>query len=141
MALILFAAVLTASGSTSVQADWKRNCAEDIDRAMAILTVVWKNLNAKRQIIVEGEQYSLPLKDTMRCAPIWKERIKSFQENGTFVWWSRSAVKICEAGHRMSTQNASLVAEVEAIAFWKRRQWRYHHCIAAGRRIVIGMED
>ena len=108
---------------------------------MANLTVVWKNLNARRQIIRGGQQYIYPLKDSRRCAPIWNARIKSFQEDGTFVWWSRSAVNICEAGFRMSTQILSRATDSEAVAFWQRRQWRYLHCVAAGRRIIMGIGD
>lgn len=140
-AFIVISAVLVASAPTSVQANWKRDCAKGIHRAKANLTVVWKNLNAKRQIIGRGQQYIYTLKDSRRCAPIWNAHIKSFREDGTFVWWSRSAVNICEAGHRMSTQNASRATGIEVIAFWRRRQWRYQHCIAAGRRIIMGMGD
>ena len=140
-ALITCAAVLAALPPSPAVADWKRYCAKDIERAMANLTVVWKNLNAKRRIIREGRQYTYSLRDSQRCASIWKAHIKAFQDNGTFVWWSRSAVHICEAGHRMSTHNLSVVTDIEAIGFWRRRQWRYQHCIAAGQRIAIGLTD
>lgn len=138
---VIMAALLSASVATSAQADWKQNCEKDIQRAMANLTVVWQHLNARQQIIGEGPQYVFDLNASQRCAPIWKDRIKSFQEDGTFVWWSRSAVRICEAGHRMSVENLLVATDVDVIGFWRRRQWRYKHCITAGQRIVMGMEN
>lgn len=135
------AALFAAVAATPARADWKKDCNKDIERAMANLTVVWQHLNARQQIIGEGPHYIYELEDSKRCAAIWKERIKSFQEDGTFVWWSRSAVNICEAGHRMSVQNLLVATDTEVIGFWRRRQWRYQHCITAGQRIVIGMEN
>ena len=140
-ALFIVAGLLTALSAAADQADWKRNCEQDILRALANLTVVWKKLNDKHQFILEGRQYIYDLEDSRRCVPVWKDRIKSFQAEGTFVWWSRSAVNICEAGHRMSTQNVSVATDTEVIAFWRRRQWRYFHCIAAGQRMVMGMGE
>ena len=133
-------AVLVFVTSHSATAGWEQNCSRDIQRAMANLTVVWKHLNAKRQIIDGSPQYIFRLKDSERCAPIWKMRIKSYQEDGSFVWWSRSAVFICEAGQRMSTERVAKAKDSEVIAFWRRRLWRYGHCITAGRRIMMGMD-
>ncbi|MEM9360873.1 MAG: hypothetical protein AAGB04_32280 [Pseudomonadota bacterium] len=137
---LVFAILLGALVSRPALADWKQDCANDIQRAMTNLTVVWKNLNARRQIIHEGPQYVYSLDESERCAPIWKEHIKSFREAGTFVWWSRSAVLICEAGHRMSIEALASAIDIEVIGFWKRRKWRYSQCITAGRRIVLGLD-
>lgn len=139
-AAFVLAALLGVLASSPALADWKQDCANDIQRAMTNLTVVWKNLNARHQIIREGPQYVYSLDESERCAPIWKEHIQSFREAGTFVWWSRSAVLICEAGHRMSIEALANAIDIEVIAFWKRRKWRYSQCMTAGRRIVIGLD-
>ncbi|MEM8973586.1 MAG: hypothetical protein AAGD43_16125 [Pseudomonadota bacterium] len=136
----VLAALLGVLASSPALADWKQDCANDIQRAMTNLTVVWKNLNARRQIIREGPQYVYSLDESERCAQIWKEHIQSFREAGTFVWWSRSAVLICEAGHRMSVEALANAIDIEVIGFWKRRKWRYSQCMTAGRRIVIGLD-
>ncbi len=136
-ALVVVLAMLVSSPA---KADWKQECAKDIDRAMTNLTIVWKHLNAKRQMIDAGPQYMLQLKDSERCTPIWRDRLRSFQEDGSFVWWSRSAVLICEAGQRMSARNVARAKDAEVLAFWRRRLWRYGHCIVAGQRILMGME-
>ena len=139
--LLCLMVLFTAGPREAAHASWQIDCAKDIRQAMVNLTVAWKHLNSKRRLIGDGRQYVFSLQDSGRCLAIWKARIEASRRDGTFVWWSRSAVRICEAGERMSTDNLARVRDRQSIAFWRRRLWRYQHCVDAGQRIVLGMGD